>query len=41
MVSDMPSVITKSHIVKAVADLPKDATVEDAMKRLILLSKVE
>ncbi|NBB87132.1 MAG: hypothetical protein GVY12_13070 [Bacteroidetes bacterium] len=37
----MPAKITKGQIVKAVADLPEDATVEDAMERLILLSKVE
>lgn len=37
----MPATITKGQIVKAVADLPEDATVEDAMERLVLLSKIE
>ena len=37
----MPATITKGHIVKAVADLPEDATVEDAIERLLLLSKIE
>ncbi|MDT0631152.1 hypothetical protein RQM47_01635 [Rubrivirga sp. S365] len=32
--------ITKPQIVRAVGDLPDDATVEDAMERLLLLSKV-
>jgi predicted transcriptional regulator len=33
--------ITKGQIVKAVSDLPESATVEDAMERLVLLSKIE
>jgi len=37
----MPTTITKGQIVKAVADLPEDATIEDAMERLVLLSKIE
>ena len=37
----MPATITKAHIVKAVADLPEDAGLEDAMERLLLLYKVE
>ena len=37
----MTATITKGHIVKAVSDLPEDATVEDAMERLVLLSKIE
>jgi hypothetical protein len=31
----------KSEIVRAVLDLPEDATVEDAMERLYFLAKVE
>jgi len=38
---DLERPITKEHIVKAVSDLPEDATVEDAMERLYLLSKIE
>jgi predicted transcriptional regulator len=37
----MPATITKGQIVKAVADVPEDATVEDAMERLVVLSKIE
>lgn len=37
----MSATITKGQIVKAVSDLPEDATVEDAMERLVLLSKIE
>ena len=37
----MPATISKGHILKAVADLPEDATVEDAIERLLLLSKIE
>ena len=37
----MPATISKGHIVKAVADLPEDATVDDAIERLLLLSKIE
>ena len=37
----MPVAISKSHIVKAVEDLPEDATVEDAIERLLLLSQIE
>ena len=32
---------TKGEIVKAIQDLPDDATVEDAMERLYFLAKVE
>ncbi|HLH22914.1 MAG TPA: hypothetical protein VK066_10345 [Chloroflexota bacterium] len=32
---------TKEQMLKAIADLPADATVEDAMERLYLLEKVE
>ena len=31
----------KSEIVRAIQDLPEDATVEDAMERLYFLAKVE
>jgi predicted transcriptional regulator len=33
--------ITKSQIVKAVSDLPENATVEGAMEHPVLLSKIE
>ena len=32
---------TKQQILKAIEDLPDDATVEDALERLYLLYKVE
>ena len=32
---------TKSEIVRAVLELPEDATVEDAIERLYFLAKVE
>ena len=31
----------KSEIIRAIADLPDDATVEDAMERLYFLAKIE
>ena len=37
----MPSTITKGQIVKAVSDLPDDATLDDAIERLLFLSKIE
>jgi len=37
----MPATISKVQIVKVVADLPEDATVDDAIERLLLLSKIE
>ncbi len=37
----MLSSISKGQIIKAVTDLPEDATVEDAIERLLLLSKIE
>ena len=37
----MPATITKGQIVKAVSDLPEDATVDDAIERLLFLSKIE
>ena len=32
---------TKSEIIRAIEDLPDDATVEDAMERLYFLAKIE
>ena len=37
----MSPTIAKTQIVRALSDLPDDATVEDAIERLLLLSKVE
>ena len=37
----MTSAITKGQIVEAVASLPADATVDDAIERLLFLSRVE
>ena len=37
----MTASITKGQIVKAVSDLPEDATVDDAIERLLFLSKIE
>ena len=37
----MSATISKGQIVKAVADLPEEATVDDAIERLLLLSKIE
>ncbi|MEM1041885.1 MAG: hypothetical protein AAGI91_04580 [Bacteroidota bacterium] len=37
----MHATISKGQIVKVVVDLPEDATVEDAIERLLLLSKIE
>lgn len=37
----MPATITKGQIVEAVAALPEDATVDDAIERLLFLSKIE
>lgn len=36
----MNATISKPEIVRAVSELPDDATVEDAMERLLLLSRV-
>ena len=36
----MTTTISKPEIVRAVSELPDDATVEDAMERLLLLSRV-
>ena len=32
---------TKEKVVRAVQDLPEDASVEDAMERLLFLAKIE
>jgi predicted transcriptional regulator len=32
---------TKKKIIEAVEDLPDDATIEDAMERLLFLAKIE
>lgn len=37
----MPQVITKSDIVRAVSELPDDATLDDAFERLFVLHKIE
>ena len=37
----MTTSITKAQIVKAVADLPETAPVEDAIERLLFLSSIE
>jgi predicted transcriptional regulator len=37
----MESPQVKNEIVRAIQDLPEDATVEDAMERLYFLAKVE
>ncbi|MEM8556503.1 MAG: hypothetical protein AAF809_07870 [Bacteroidota bacterium] len=37
----MTTPLTKGQIVQAVADLPEDATVDDALERLLFLSKIE
>ena len=36
----MPATPSKAEIVRVVSELPEDATVEDAMERLLLLSRV-
>ena len=37
----MPATITKSDIVRAVSELPDDATLDDAFERLFVLHKIE
>ena len=37
----MPPVTTKAKIVRAVEELPENATIEDAIERLIFLHKIE
>jgi hypothetical protein len=39
--STMETRQVKSEIVRAIQDLPEDATVEDAMERLYFLAKIE
>ncbi len=37
----MPAAITKPDIVRAVSELPDDATLDDAFERLFVLHKIE
>ena len=37
----MAQATTKAKIVRAVEDLPEDATIEDAIERLLFLHKIE
>ncbi len=37
----MPATLTKPQILKAVADLPDEATVEDVIERLVFLDRIE
>jgi len=37
----MPQQKTRDRIIEALQDLPEDATLDDALERLILLAKVE
>lgn len=37
----MPQGTTKAKIVRAVEELPEDATIEDAIERLVFLHKIE
>lgn len=37
----MPQPKSKERVIKAVRELPDDATVEDAMERLYFLAKIE
>ncbi len=37
----METTQVKTEIVRVIQDLPEDATVEDAMERLYVLSKIE
>lgn len=37
----MPTSITRTQIVQAVSALPEDATLEDAIERLLFLSRIE
>ena len=39
--SSMPRTITKSDIIRAVQELPEDATLDDAFERLFVLHKIE
>ena len=40
-IEPMPQPKTKERVLKAVRDLPENATVEDAMERLYFLAKIE
>ena len=37
----MPQATTKAKIVRAVEELPENATIEDAIERLVFLHKIE
>jgi hypothetical protein len=37
----MPKATTKAKIVRAVEELPENATIEDAIERLVFLHKIE
>ena len=37
----MPNRITRDRMVEAIRELPADATVEDAIERLVFLARIE
>ena len=37
----MPTQTTRDRIIEALQDLPSDATVDDAIERLVLLAKID
>ena len=37
----MPNRITRDRMVEAIRELPADATVDDAIERLVFLAKIE
>ena len=37
----MPTRITRDRMVEAIRELPADATVDDAIERLVFLAKIE
>ena len=37
----MPNRMTRDRMVEAIRDLPVDATVDDAIERLVFLAKIE
>lgn len=37
----MPALLTRDEIVRVVAELPEDATLDDAIERLLFLGKIE
>ena len=41
IVVDMPLRMTRDHMIDAPRDLPADATVDDAIERLMFLAKIE